>query len=422
MTAMDYLADRGVGSGDLSMVGRWADRLGLAVTHNYAPPPLEFTRSLWIVSLVPPLYMLVLNSLRYRLHLPISDPKRRVRGWSVIAFIVLFPFVWGSRGSGSRVVDFGLAVIAFVLSLRLYRIAFLRDADETKTWSAVEYFGRLFTFVVEYDPEPRSHTEGVSARWENSKDLAQAGGKIIVALITIRCIPPPASFADMTSTQSHLYYATLGLILLVCLEGFVGAFFAGYGFVFDRHMRHMFNHPEVSAGFRDLWACRWNLPVHDVLKSVVFDGLTFPLAKSWHRPEDVRRGTVEHGRRTFRQNATAAFLTFLVSGAFHEVMSYIAFGDFRWANVKYFTWNALGCSIEVLLEKRLFPAYKQIKQAWWFRLVFIVGWAYMSESYTQGYLDFGFFEEAKTWIGLMAPPFEVREVIWLFGKPARGVW
>lgn len=409
-------------SGDVSMVGSWAQQLGFAVTPGYAPPPLEFTRSLWIVSLVPPLYLFVLNSLRSRLHLPTTDPRRRTRGWSVIAFIVVFPFVWGSRGSGSRVVDFGLAVIAFVLSLRLYRITFLRDIEETRSWSLAEYFGRLFTFVVEYDPEHRSHTAGVSARYENAKDLAQASVKVVVAVVLIRCIPPPASFDDMSWLQGRLYYAVLGVILLVCLEGFVGAFFAAYGIAFDRHMRHMFDHPLVSAGFRDLWGRRWNLPVHDVLKNVVFDGVTFPLAKSFHRPHDLKKNDPAHGARTFRQNASAALLTFLVSGAFHEVMSYIAFGDFRYANVKYFTWNAVGCSIEVLLEKRLLPQYSSVKQQWWFRALFVVGWAWMSESYTQGYLDFGFFEEAKTWIGLMAPPFEVREVVWLFGKPVRGNW
>lgn len=138
----------------------------------------------------------------------------------------------------------------------------------------------------------------------------------------------------------------------------------------------------------------------------------------------MKQSKKEVQRRGFRENALAAFLTFLVSGAFHEVMSYMAFGDLRWSNIKYFSWNAIGCFIEVLLEHSLFPAYKTIKRQWWFRLVFIVLWANGSESYTDGYLNFGFFEEAKVWIGLIAPMFAVKEVVWLpiIGKPVRGLW
>lgn len=102
----------------------------------------------------------------------------------------------------------------------------------------------------------------------------------------------------------------------------------------------------------------------------------------------------------------------------------MAFGDFRWANVKYFSWNALGCSLEVLLEHRLWPGYSDLKHRVWFRAVFVALWAYGSETYTDGYLMFGFFEEAKVWIGILFPLFEVREVVWLplVGKPVRGTW
>ncbi|BFZ56971.1 hypothetical protein PYCC9005_004021 [Savitreella phatthalungensis] len=406
----------------LSPVGELAKSFGLPVTRRYSPPAIELQRPLWMVLALPVLYLGVLNSLRSRLTLPRTNGRRRVRGWSCIIFVIAFPFVWGSEASGSRVIDFGLAVIAFVLSLRIFRIAFLRDAEETAKWSATEYWGRLFTFVVEYDPETRSHTQGPSARAENAKDLAVSAVKMVFACVAIRCIPPPESFADMSWLQARAYYAILGVILLVCLEGFVGGFFAAYGFVNDRHMRHMFNRPLISSGFRDLWGRRWNLPVHDVLKNVVFNGLVFPLAKSFHRPDAVSKGTREHGQRTFRQNCSAALLTFLVSGAFHEVMSYIAFGDIRWANIRYFTWNAVGCSIEVYLETKAWPRYATIKHNWLFRAIFVLTWAYLSESYTEGYLMFGFFEEAKTWIGLIAPPLRVDEVVWLVGKPVRGNW
>ena len=138
-------------------------------------------------------------------------------------------------------VDFALAVIAFVLSLRLYRIAFMRDVKETKEWTAIEYFGRLFTFPTEYAGERNSTTRhvGPSARIENAKDIGMASIKVIVSLFFIRFIPPPESFRDMSWLQERVYYAVLGGILLVCLEGFVGGFFGAYGLLCNRHMRRI---------------------------------------------------------------------------------------------------------------------------------------------------------------------------------------
>lgn len=109
-----------------------------------------------------------------------------------------------------------------------------------------------------------------------------ASVKVAVSLVFIRFIPPPEAFRDMSWIQQRIYYAVLGGILLVCLEGFVGGFFGAYGLLCNRHMRRtspifkiservliddildMFNHPLISAGFRDLWGHRWNLPVHDM--------------------------------------------------------------------------------------------------------------------------------------------------------------
>lgn len=130
-------------------------------------------------------------------------------------------------------------MIAFVLSLRLYRIAFIREVKETSQWTATEYFGRLFTFPTEYDNERNSTTRhiGPSARTENAKDIGMASIKILVSLFFIRFIPPPEAFVDMSWSQQRIYHAVLGGILLVCLEGFVGGFFGAYGLLFDRHMR-----------------------------------------------------------------------------------------------------------------------------------------------------------------------------------------
>ncbi|CCG83370.1 protein of unknown function [Taphrina deformans PYCC 5710] len=408
----------------ISFLGVMAKDYGLPVT-PYTPPPIEWKRPIWLILTLPVLYLSVLNALRGVLHISETHRDRKNIGWAMIIFIVGFPFLWGSQSSGSKVVDFALAVIAFVLSLRLYRIAFMRPVAQTSRWSAIEYYGRLFTFPTESEAETSSTRDfGTSAVWENGKDLGMASVKILVSLFFIRFIPPPEAFDDMSWVQQRVYYAVLGAILLVCLEGFVGGLFAGYGLVFDRHMRHMFNHPLVSCGFRDLWGQRWNLPVTDVLKDVIFKGMTFPLSQWYHESHKTAAHSTERSKRSFRENATAAFATFLVSGAFHEIMSYMAFGDFRWANVKYFSWNAIGCSLEVWMEHGMFPDYARIKRQWWFRFLFVVLWAYGSESYTDGYLKFGFFEEAKVWIGILFPPFTVKEVIWVpfVGKPVRGNW
>lgn len=150
--------------------------------------------------------------------------------------------------------DFALAVIAFVLSLRIYRLAFMRPVHDTSQWSVVEYYGRLFTFPTEYRDEKNSTTlhYGPSARWENSKDLGMASVKVFTSLFFIRCIPPPDAFQDMSWLQQRVYYAVLGGILLVCLEGFVGGFFGAYGFTFNRHMRRMLTGPLHSLNGRQI--------------------------------------------------------------------------------------------------------------------------------------------------------------------------
>lgn len=83
----------------------------------------------------------------------------------------------------------------------------------------------------------------------------------------------------------------------------------------------MFNHPLMSSGFRDLWGRRWNLPVTDVLKHVIFKNVSFPISRWIHESHKSPRHSAEQKRRSFRENASAAFFTFLVSGTFHEIMS-----------------------------------------------------------------------------------------------------
>lgn len=228
----------GLFSDPLSFTGRLADNLGLPVT-PYAPPPIVWKRPLWLILLLPILYLSVLNALRGVLDRSTTDPKRKNVGWAMIVFVVGFPFLWGSQSSGSKVVDFALAVIAFVLSLRLYRITFLRPVEQTIKWTLVEYYGRLFTFPTEQEREKTSNTRdfGASARIENAKDLGMATLKVGISLFFIRCIPPPDAFQDMSWFQRRVYYAVLGGILLVCLEGFVGGFFGAYGLLCNRHMR-----------------------------------------------------------------------------------------------------------------------------------------------------------------------------------------
>lgn len=404
-----------------SRIGRVFRSFGVPVS-DYASPALQWRRPLWVVVAIVPLYLLVVVSACFPgLKHPLGSPRRRRAGVLAIGFVVLFPFLWGSQSSGSIVVDFALAVVAFVDSLRLYRIFFMREAAETATWSKAEYVSRLVTFPTELvGPKlsTLSRTMG-HARWENAKDLVRSVGKMLVSLVLIRCIPPPEAFLDMSWWQNRLYHALLGFILLLCLEGFVGGFFAAWGVLLDRHQRHMFNRPLISAGFRDLWSRRWNLPVHDVLHGVVFEGMTFPISRWMHASHRYERHTPEHANRTYRENVQAAFLTFLVSGLFHEGMSYMAFGQIRGANIVYFSWNALGCSLEVFLHRR-YPTMKAVQRRWWFRVLFVSLWAWGSESYTDGYLNYGFFEEAKTWIGLIAPPFAIKEIVWLLGKPSKG--
>lgn len=63
------------------------------------------------------------------------------------------------------------------------------------------------------------------------------------------------------------------------------------------------------------------MPVHDILKNVIFSSITFPLSQWFHQSHKTKKHSKEHKKRTFKENASAALLTFLVSGLFHEVMS-----------------------------------------------------------------------------------------------------
>lgn len=76
-------------TGSLSAVGDLFQSIGLPVT-AYSPPPIQWKRPIWLILILPVLYLSVLNALRGVLHLPNTDPKRRAVGTLMILFVVGF--------------------------------------------------------------------------------------------------------------------------------------------------------------------------------------------------------------------------------------------------------------------------------------------------------------------------------------------
>ncbi|BFZ60688.1 hypothetical protein YB2330_001730 [Saitoella coloradoensis] len=230
----------------------------------------------------------------------------------------------------------------------------------------------------------------------------------------------------MSFPQQRLYMALLGFILLISLEGFVGGAFAVWGVVTGVKQRGMFRRVWRAEGFRDLWARRWNLPVHGILHVVVFERVSCPccrvlfgrrrrssVVRARDDDDDARekkKKKNEGEKRGACENATAALFTFLLSGIAHEYLTWMSAGHVRGINILYFLLNGLCCTLETWF-------YKGRRPGWVYRVVFLVGWVWASEVYTWGYVESGFFEEAKVWMRMFGV--ECEEVVWLFGLPAK---
>ncbi|ODQ53523.1 hypothetical protein SAICODRAFT_116137 [Saitoella complicata NRRL Y-17804] len=303
------------------------------------------------------------------------------------------------------------------------------EPHKSSQWTPTQFWSHMLTFPTTsaspHLPHNHSHpTKHLSPRLENTHHLLLTSlPKIAFSLLLFRCIPPPASFFYMSFSQARLYMALLGFILLISLEGFVGGFFAVAGLVGGVRQRGMFRRVWRAGGFRDLWARRWNLPVHEVLHVVVFERVSCPCCKLLFRPETRSRrdsqsvSTHETERKNDAkkrgpcENATAALFTFLLSGLAHEYLTWMSAGHVRGINILYFLLNGLGCTLETFY----FSGAR--RPGWVYRVVFLVGWVWASEVYTCGYVESGFFEEAKVWMRMFGV--ECGEVVWLFGRPAK---
>ncbi|ORY70770.1 hypothetical protein BCR35DRAFT_354501 [Leucosporidium creatinivorum] len=385
-----------------------------------------------------------------------KGPVRATMAWLGAAALLLWPSELGKGRSGLRMVDFGMPAWAFLATLNLIAIFFLRDVEEVHSWSFSRTICQLFAFPNEEVP-PSSHP-----RLANVLALKLVFFKYIAVNLLLYAVPSPSIWASI-KPYSLAYFFHGGITALTILNT-LGFLIEGslriIGVIFGVEMLPLFNNPMAASNPREFWA-RWNLAIKDGLSRVFFH-FKAPSARSLKRsssasgqssgraPSSDRSGLrlrhfkndylseTEHSDSPSRASsperlerklikkklppgskrkpspflpkAMAAVLTFGASGVFHEYMNMIAFDGATGETLLFFLAQG-AATVAYSWLRRTYPSLVEACPRW-LGVVFVNIFAFETAPLFCGpFLREGWFEDLKGF-GIAG---SVKGFVWVVG-------
>ncbi|KAI8917796.1 hypothetical protein DFJ77DRAFT_457846 [Powellomyces hirtus] len=117
--------------------------------------------------------------------------------------------------------------------------------------------------------------------------------------------------------------------------------------------RDMFYEPFTSTSLRTLWAYKWNATVQDALANAVMKpqpAINISCAKKHDDPQQTERRP--------RASLLEILAIFVMSGLFHDHVSYCSFGELSLQTTAFFICQAAACLVEANLSRT--EVYRQL--------------------------------------------------------------
>lgn len=167
------------------------------------------------------------------------------------------------KSAGIPTLNFGVPALAFLVTLHIVDIFFVRPPEEVRKWGPLRFMAQLVAFPNE---SPDQNPFRMIYRIPN---LALSA---FFANLLLYLTPSPAIYASLTpwSWPFIFYSGASGLMVLILLGFVVDTVFLLISSATFQEMHPLFNNPiGASVSLRDFWA-RWNLAIKASLGSAVF--------------------------------------------------------------------------------------------------------------------------------------------------------
>lgn len=308
----------------------------------------------------------------------------------MVSFL-LWPLYTGR--SGVMIFDFWRPALGFRSALLAWDVFVLRDVEEVYSWSIGRFIAHLWTFPVEEtELAEREKAEGRvrNARLEGLKVMP----RVLLQFCTVffgllYFVPTQEQIDNMPRLPYHLYSFLLGFDILFVLAFFGDGLLNAMGILLNVEMAPMFDSVWKATSITRFWST-WNKAITVILHRVIFARAAGAPTKyssrkssTWTtdteaedttkkigsngqfarpRPKSLRMTPAELPAKSptestaaplesakppaaksgpFYKKALAAMAAFIVSGIFHEHITYFTFGISQFENFAFFVINGL---------------------------------------------------------------------------------
>ena len=189
-----------------------------------------------------------------------SSNTRVVWAVTIISILMYYP-VWHGQ-TGLQTIDVVLPCVAFIGSLNIIDILFVKSTKERAGWGFIEYWCHLLTLPVD---EP----SGKNGRVVALKRSIFVFGKLALNTLIMYTVPPPHQFAQLHGWKYFAYSGLAGLAIYALLGGVIEGVFVFTSILTGIEMKPMFENPLMAGSIREFWA-RWNIAIKQGFHRAIF--------------------------------------------------------------------------------------------------------------------------------------------------------
>lgn len=171
-----------------------------------------------------------------------------------------YPFWHGQ--TGLQTIDVVLPCVAFIGSLNIVDILFVKSTKDRAGWGFMDYWCHLLTLPVD---EPTGNNPRVVA----AKRLIFVFGKLALNTLVMYAVPPPHQFAQLHGWKYIAYSGLAGLAIYALLGGVIEGVFVFMSLLTGIEMKPMFENPLMAGSIREFWA-RWNIAIKQGFHRAIF--------------------------------------------------------------------------------------------------------------------------------------------------------
>ena len=370
-------------------VSRLAQRLGFKVVY-YSGGPMSYAD--FIAEILDEVMLInIMNLILYGIYFLLLRKLslfRRAATFAVGAAILAVGLMYDGE---YNIPTFIMRAVCFRATLNMWDIVILRSNEEVAEWSYMEFFSHIFFLPLERVAiAEREKVEGKKRNVRVQAITRMAWSLMHIAWLTVLVtfVPTLEMYEKLSPAKRSAYSLVMAFVVFHILAGGITFMIEATALLFGIEQAEAFKNPFTAVGMRAFWS-RWNRLISTLLHRVIFGG------HNTHKSVEARK---KEKNKTHNYTLTAfkAFMTFCVSGLFHEYLIYnLVSNDMLGMNTLFFVVNGIACIASTLLSVSLPKLNQQtpniFKQAFMYGFFVSVGYLFMVP-----YLDGGFFNEAQS--------------------------